>query len=94
MMNRKVYAIPEPGISKPITFNPSICVGCNICIEICQVDIFIPNPDENKPPILLYPGECWYCGCCVEECPKPGAIKFNPLLFNQVYWKRKNLDER
>ncbi len=93
MMNRKVYAIPEPGISNPITFNPIICVGCNICIEICQVDIFIPNPEESKPPIMLYPGECWYCGCCVDECPKPGAIKLNPLLINRVHWKRKNMSE-
>ncbi len=92
-MNKKVYAIPEPGISNPITFNSKICIGCNICVEICQVDIFIPSPEENKPPIVLYPGECWYCGNCVVECPKPGAITFNPLLMNRVHWKRKNRSE-
>jgi len=93
MMKKKVYAIPEPGISNPITFNPNICVGCNKCIEVCQVDILIPNPEEDKPPIVLYPGECWYGGCCVAECPKPGAIKLNLLLMNRVHWKRKNIDE-
>jgi len=92
-MDKKVFAIPEPRISNPIRFNPKICVGCNLCVDICQVDIFIPNPEKNKPPIVLYPGECWYCGCCVIECPKPGAIKLNPLLMNRVHWKRKNIDE-
>jgi len=89
-MNENVYVIPEQGISNPITFNPEICSGCNKCIEICQVDIFIPNPEKNKPPIVVYPGECWYCGCCVMECPKLGAMKLNPLLMNRVRWKRKN----
>jgi len=89
MMDKKVYAIPETGITNPIIFNQNICVGCNRCIDVCQVDLFIPNPLENKPPLVLYPGECWYCGSCVEICPKPDAIKLNPLLMNRVHWKRK-----
>ncbi len=93
-MKKKVYAIPEPGISNPITFNQNICVGCNKCIEVCQVDILIPNPEEGKPPIVLYPGECWYGGCCVAECPKSGAIKLNLLLMNRVHWKRRNIGEQ
>ena len=93
-MDKKVYAIPEPGISNPIIFNPDICNGCNRCMEVCQVDIFIPNPEKGNPPIVLYPGECWYCGCCVGECPNPGAIKLNPLLMNRVYWKPKNIEKK
>jgi len=89
-MNEKIYAIPDFGISNPITFNPDICIGCNKCMEVCQVDIFIPNVEKKKPPLVLFPAECWYCGCCVNECPKPGAIKLNPPLMNRVYWKRKN----
>lgn len=89
-MTKKVYAIPESGISNPITFNPDICIGCNQCIEVCQVDLFVPNPLKNKPPIVLYPGECWYCGSCVVACPKPGAIKLNPLSMNRVHWKLKS----
>lgn len=91
-MNKKIYIVPEPGISNPIIFNPDICNGCNRCMEVCQVDIFIPNPEKGKPPIILHPGECWYCGCCIAECPNSGAIKLNPLLMNHVYWKsKKNL---
>ena len=92
-MNKKLYAIPEAGISNPIIFNPDICIGCNRCMEVCQVDLFIRNPNKGKPPIVLYPGECWYCGCCVEECPIPEAIKLNPLLMNRVYWKSKKYAE-
>ena len=93
-MDRKVYVIPEPGISNPIIFDTDICIGCNKCMEVCQVDIYIPNPEDGKPPILVFPGECWYCGCCVEECPKPGAIKLNPLLMNRVHWKPKNISKK
>lgn len=89
MRNKKVYIIPEPPISRPITFFPDRCNGCCQCVEVCQVDLMIPNPAKGKPPIVLYPGECWYCGCCVDVCPKPGAIKLNALPMNKVYWRPK-----
>ena len=88
-MDEKVYVTPETGISQPITINPNKCIGCNRCVEVCQVDLFIPNPEKGKPPIIIYPGECWYCGCCVDTCPVPDAITLNPLLMNRVYWKLK-----
>lgn len=89
MKAKKVYVAPEPGISDPVTFKPDVCDGCNRCIEVCQVDILIPNPEKGKPPIVLYPGECWYGGCCVAICPKPGAIKLNAPLMNRVQWKKR-----
>jgi NAD-dependent dihydropyrimidine dehydrogenase PreA subunit len=79
----------EPGISTPLVFNATICIGCNQCIEVCQMDILIPNPEKSKPPILAFPGECWYCGCCIGICPRPGAIKLNIPLMNKVHWKSK-----
>ena len=93
MHNKKIYTIAESRITNPITFNLEICIGCNKCIEICQIDVFIPNPEKTKPPIMLYPEECWYCGSCVAECPKPGAIKLNIPLMNRVHWKRKKEDK-
>ena len=92
-MTKKIYAIPEPAVSHPLTFDPERCNGCNQCIEVCQVDILLPNPVAGKPPIVLYPGECWYGGCCVAICPKPGAIKLNVLPMNRVHWKRKSTGE-
>ena len=69
------------------------CNGCNKCIEVCQVDLLIPNPVAGKPPIILYPEECWYGGCCVAVCPKPGAIKLTGLPQNSVHCKHKKSGE-
>lgn len=94
MINKKVYAIANLVTpTKPVIFNTEICNGCNICVDVCQTDIFIPNPEKGKPPIILYPEECWYGGCCVAECPNPGAIKLNHPLTQRVRWKRKATGE-
>lgn len=74
-------------IPSPLTFDAGLCNGCNKCVEVCQVDILIPNPDKGFPPIVLYPEECWYEGCCVDVCPKPGAIKLNTPKLDIIKWK-------
>ena len=85
----------EMPAANPIIYNSDKCIGCNRCVEICQVDILIPNAEKGKPPIVAYPGECWYCGCCVMECPKDGAIKLRHPLMNQVQWvDKKALTEK
>ena len=77
-------AEPVSSSAKPLRFDESICVGCNLCVSVCQVDIMIPNPESGKPPIVLYPGECYYCGSCVMACPNKGAIKLQHPLMNQT----------
>jgi len=57
------------------------------------MDIFIPNQEKGKPPVILYPDECWYGGDCVSHCPVPGAIKLNHPLMQKVRWKRKETGE-
>ena len=95
MSQKKVYALNNiTSPSRQVIFNSAKCVGCNNCVEICQVDVFIPNPEKGSPPIILHPDECWYCGCCVNDCPTPGAIEFNWPLQQRGYWKRKNTGER
>lgn len=90
----KIYASPNIVTpNRPVIFNPDVCTGCNKCVEVCQMDVFIPNPENGKPPIVLYPDECWYAGCCVAECPEPGAIKLNHPLQQRVRWKRKATGE-
>jgi NAD-dependent dihydropyrimidine dehydrogenase PreA subunit len=90
MAQKKIYAIPNiPTPNRPVIFNEERCNGCNRCIEVCQMDVYIPNPEKGKPPILLHPEECWYCGCCVDECKRPGAISFNWPLSMRGYWKNK-----
>lgn len=91
---KKVYATPNtPTPSQPVIFDPEVCDGCNICVNVCQVDVLIPNPEKGKPPIVLYPDECWYGGSCVAHCPQPGAIRLNHPLVQRVRWKRKESGE-
>jgi len=89
MVREKIYATSNPPApNRPVIFDADICNGCNTCVEACDADVFIPNPDKGKPPLILYPDECWYGGCCVAHCPMPGAIKFNLPLMQRVRWKR------
>jgi NAD-dependent dihydropyrimidine dehydrogenase PreA subunit len=86
-MNHKTPIQPVSPVScsvEPLRFDETLCIGCNRCVEVCQVDILIPNPEKGKPPVPIYPGECYYCGCCVMECPKKGAIKLRHPLMNQA----------
>jgi NAD-dependent dihydropyrimidine dehydrogenase PreA subunit len=92
----KVYMLPNVSTpNRPVIRNAEICNGCNTCVNICQVDVYVPNPLKGKPPITLHPDECWYCGCCVNECPRrtQGAIKFNWPLQQRGFYKRKATGE-
>ena len=85
MANRpELSAAKIPSSARPIRFDAEKCVGCNRCANICQVDIFIPNPEKGRPPIVLYPGECYYCGACVMACPHDGAIRLEHPLMNRA----------
>jgi len=81
--------LTEMPAANPIIINEDKCTGCNRCVNICQVDLFIPNHIKGGPPVVLYPGECWYCGCCVIECPVEGAIELRHPLMNRVRWVAK-----
>ena len=94
MTDNTVYAYPNASTpSNPVTFNTEICNGCNNCVKVCIADLFIPNPEKGKPPLILYPEECWYEGACVEHCPQKGAIKLKHPLAMRVRWKRKDTGE-
>jgi NAD-dependent dihydropyrimidine dehydrogenase PreA subunit len=89
MPKKEVYALPNViSPSNPIFYDTKKCNGCNTCVQVCQVDVLIPNPEKGQPPVILHPDECWYCGCCVNDCPQ-GAITFNWPLQQRGYWKDK-----
>jgi len=95
-MNKEIYMVPNPLMPGIIAeFDPDICNGCNKCIEACSTDVFMPNPEKGKPPIVVYPDECWFGGCCVSVCPLPGAMTLHTPLNRSVivHWKRKDTDE-
>lgn len=81
--------------ANPAIFNEKVCNGCNNCVELCVMDILMPNPEKGKSPIILYPDECCYCGCCVKACPlwREGAIKLNHPMNQRTRWKRKATGE-
>ena len=58
--------------------------------DIYDMQLIIPNPEQGKPPILLYPDECWYDGNFVFACSRSGAIKFNIPLMWRTAWKDKD----
>ena len=66
----------------PVVFNEEICHGCNICVEICPMDIFETNPVKGQPPIVKYPDQCAYEGICWDRCPNQdeAAITIVPPL--------------
>ncbi len=76
-------------VPAPLFIDPELCTGCNLCLEVCQVDLMLPNPEKGGPPILRYPEECWYEGSCVDACPVPGAIRLVHPPANRVNWKPK-----
>lgn len=84
MEKKALYASKVPCSANPILYDDKLCIGCNRCVEICQVDVLIPNEKKGKPPIVMYPGECYYCGSCVMECPLKGAIKLQHPLMNRA----------
>ena len=91
MSEETVYMVPNPptAAARPLKIDPDLCNGCNICVETCQADILMPNPEKGKSPIILYPDECWHCGCCTFHCPQEGALKLNYSLQWRVPWKDK-----
>jgi NAD-dependent dihydropyrimidine dehydrogenase PreA subunit len=94
MSKDKAKALPNVTTpNNPVLFNADICNGCNNCVEVCPIDVYMPHPLQGKPPIVLHPEECWYCGTCVNDCPRQGAITFNWPLQYRGYWKNKDTGE-
>ena len=87
-MNRD-FTIRQSQPACPLRFDESKCIGCNKCLQACQIDLMLPNDQKGKPPVVQWPDECWYCGCCVMECPT-GAITLHHPLMNQTRWVEKS----
>ena len=78
-----------------VIINPDVCIGCNACVEVCQVDIFAPNPVKGEPPYMLHYDECAHCGACVMHCPvaDEGALIYEGPVVWKIRWKRKETGE-
>lgn len=93
-MENEAYLVTNPQTPcQSVKINDELCINCNTCVNVCLTDVMVPNPEKDKPPIVLYPDECWFCGSCVEHCPVPGAIKMEHPLTLRIGWKRKATGE-
>ena len=74
----------------PIQFDEAVCDGCNMCVNVCLMEILAANPDKHKPPVVAYPDECAYDGACWLNCHlrDKGAIRVVPPLPLRVSIKR------
>ncbi|MGI6642430.1 MAG: 4Fe-4S dicluster domain-containing protein [Bacillota bacterium] len=88
MQAKSQMVLGETRPAEPLIFDCDKCIGCNRCLEACQIDVLIPSHKKGSHPVLAFPDECWYCGCCVMECPT-GAISLRHPLMNQVRWVEK-----
>jgi NAD-dependent dihydropyrimidine dehydrogenase PreA subunit len=92
-MSSRVYMTPNPfAPGEVVTIDPELCDGCNICVERCRSQVLLPNPEEGKPPLIVYPEECWFGACCEAHCPRE-AIKLIHPLNQRIAWKRKETGE-
>ncbi|MBR0464797.1 MAG: ferredoxin family protein [Clostridia bacterium] len=84
-MNKTPFSLETvPCSVSPLSFDPDKCVGCNACVEACQIDVLVPAGAVKSTPFAAWPGECWYCGACVMECPVSGAVTLRHPLMNQA----------
>ncbi len=90
-MSQPLCVAADQGVFTPVYIAETLCIGCNLCVFVCQADLFLPSPKKGEPPLVVWGGECWYEGSCVDHCPVPGAIELNSLLFNRVRWKEAQL---
>jgi NAD-dependent dihydropyrimidine dehydrogenase PreA subunit len=43
------------------------CIGCNICVAVCPVNVFDASPDG--PPVIARQSSCQTCFMCEIYCP-------------------------
>lgn len=89
------YSMPSfSGPGKVLEFDQEKCVGCNLCVDACPLDVMIPNPEAGGEPIVIFAEECWFCGGCVMECPH-GALRLIAPAKQRIstIFKRKDTGE-
>lgn len=45
-----------------------LCTGCGICVQICPLDVFRMDNDNEKA-VIKYPEDCQLCELCMLDCP-------------------------
>ncbi len=58
-----------------IEIKKELCKNCNICVEICPLDVLVESNDIT--PSIKYRDDCQSCYLCSISCPE-GAIIVTP----------------
>ena len=48
---------------------PRRCIGCNVCVDVCPMDVIRLNERTNKA-YIKYLRDCQSCMLCEVECPE------------------------
>jgi NAD-dependent dihydropyrimidine dehydrogenase PreA subunit len=46
-----------------------LCIGCNVCVDVCPLDVIRMEPATNKA-YIKYLRDCQSCFLCEVECPE------------------------
>jgi len=49
--------------------DPKLCIGCNVCVDVCPLDVIRLDP-ASKKAYIKYLRECQSCFLCEVECPE------------------------
>jgi ferredoxin len=53
-------------VETSLRYQPTKCINCEICIDVCPHGVFIPG---KKAVQMAKPWECMECGACQLNCP-------------------------
>jgi len=58
-----------------VEYDSEVCIGCNVCIDRCQMDVIT----ADDPVVSVNKDRCIGCGLCVSTCPtKALTLKRKP----------------
>lgn len=75
----------------PPVIDKEKCIACNVCAEICSMDVFGPVR-KGEIPEPIYWKDCWHCRACVMDCPQ-NAITLRYPLPTMLLTNRADCDD-
>ena len=55
----------------PIAIDTEACTGCEICDDVCPIDVIrMTDIGGKRVAYMKYPEECFHCQACIIDCPE------------------------
>jgi formate hydrogenlyase subunit 6/NADH:ubiquinone oxidoreductase subunit I len=73
-----------------LSYNPSVCTGCNLCVKDCPsdaIELVIIDRAAKKYVMKYRMDRCIYCGQCVVNCKPKG------MGMSHEEWEHAALDQ-